>query len=269
MIDVFLLVATLGAQGKPLDAWSIMKRSDMRQLTSDAGSDRNRLSDAKTPQGTRTAAASLDLAQPPLGNVAKVQSGPSARTLDNNAAPSAPQPQSTPSFRVMATAVSTEVVRVRIGAKSTAVGAINVLITGTPGSKISGAAVQIAIAQAGGERAPQFLTAAQVGPVLMAQRGSRGAVARRILAYALMIGTSAAFPAISRQIGPGGAVAVSLVVPVAQEINRGLTDRIPSISDLNLEIPAQITIPEAGGVTIVAWSSLVKNVKRIVIAEIP
>jgi hypothetical protein len=171
----------------------------------------------------------------------------------------APAPAPLPTCKVMAVPVSMEVLRVRIGAKSTAMGLWNIFIQCQGVKQVSGQSIQIAIAQAGGKNAPRFLTKEQSGQVLMRQAGGNLRKWQTILRYSLMIGTSAAFPAIAGQIGNAGAIAVNLAFPLAEQLSRGLEAGIPSVSDLGLEIPDVISIPDTGGVTLHGWSSKVQS----------
>jgi hypothetical protein len=160
-----------------------------------------------------------------------------------------------PYCRVDAVAVTMALTRERIAAKDVPMGLWNI-IGFCRGMKPTPEQVELAIYEAGGDLSPRFLTAQQVGPVLMAAAGGREKKLQRILLYAGRIaaaGASAAF------LGPSASIAVNMVIPLGEEMSRNLNSRIPDVAGLNLEFPRSITLSEGGGFRFSAWSVKIAN----------
>ncbi len=152
--------------------------------------------------------------------------------------------------QVLAVPLPMETVRERLDTRSTPVGLWNVVVTGKPGESVSREAVVIAIAQwcrSNRSPMPLLLTKEQAWPIISRKAGGRWKTLQRLASLAGAGVAIASFP-------PAAAAG-----PLLELLSARAGTHIPGISALSAELPATITIPPSGGLTLSAWSAKMRQ----------
>jgi hypothetical protein len=151
---------------------------------------------------------------------------------------------------VLAIPLPMETVRERLDTRATPVGLWNVFITGKAGTTVPRESLMIAVAEwcrVNKAPMPLLLTKEQAWPIIAKRAGGKWKLIQRIIGYAGVAAAIAAWP-------PAAAAS-----PLLELVSARAGERIPDTSALLYEIPAAITIPASGGVTLSVWSSRMRN----------